>query len=485
MAEAWTRPEVPKQATAEVRQKLEKEAEDRQNAYKFKKDGGEIDCQNTLKRNKEAREAVFAKSQAAAAEEAAQAPLTPKTLKEKAAEMVAAANTMYANKYTPGESKMPETQLLGKFSKASLLPKDSDNGSIVIVGTTGDIGAAVTKWLLDNSKRSTVKVVTADPASGKSQAIVRGCENATLVKGSLDAGGEEGLAELLQGARVVLINPPLKEDRNDRTLRAISAAKSAKVKFLVLLSSDSVGTPNAGWHGESLAPLEAAAKNSGIPCCVIRMGWLMQNIFLHYKAIAGQNVYATPMKPDTMFTPIIIEDVAAGIGKVLDKPASHVHKVYTFNGEPVAAKTIAFSMANGAKKEVRYEQISVAECQAFFESTGMPAWQAAAYAQQYDSYNGTKAATVADFKNLTNSRQQLISAWTSANGKSFVALPGPLTFTYAQLTAPELPAACDTSKKESYLCDTEFLSVFGVSKAEFAAMPSWQTLDMRRKQNLY
>jgi hypothetical protein len=330
-----------------------------------------------------------------------------------------------------------------------------------------------------------VKVVTANPTSGKSEAMIQGINNAELVQGSLDAGGEDGLAQIMDGARVVMINPPMKEDRKDRTMRAISAAQAAKVKFMVLLSGDSAGVAKAGWHGESFVPLETAASKSGIPCCVIRMGWLMQNMFLHYKGIAGEDVYATPMKPDTMFTPINIEDAAAGIGKVLDKPAGHIHKVYTMNGQPIAAKTIAFCMTNGAKKDVRYEQVSVADCKAYFESTGMAPWQAAAYAQQYDSYNSIKAVTIADFKNLTGKTQQLFSAWTSANGKAFVALPGPLTFTYAQLTAPELPAECDTSKKESYLTDAEFQEVFGVSKADFAAMPSWQTLDMRRKKNLY
>jgi hypothetical protein len=59
------------------------------------------------------------------------------------------------------------------------------------------------------------------------------------------------------------------------------------------------------------------------------------------------------------------------------------------------------------------------------------------------------------------------------------------TYTFAQLTAKDLPEGVDATKKEQYLSEAEFQKVLGVSKAEFNAMPAWKSSGIKKKVGLY
>lgn len=91
--------------------------------------------------------------------------------------------------------------------------------------------------------------------------------------------------------------------------------------------------------------------------------------------------------------------------------------------------------------------------------------------------------------------EQVISSLTntSVNGGSSgadnktPAKDRPITdfFSYAELTGEELPEDLDMTRREAYLSDSEFESIFGISKVEFNSSPKWKQEVLKKKHKLF
>uniref|UniRef100_A0A6I8NEL5 Villin-1 n=1 Tax=Ornithorhynchus anatinus TaxID=9258 RepID=A0A6I8NEL5_ORNAN len=83
---------------------------------------------------------------------------------------------------------------------------------------------------------------------------------------------------------------------------------------------------------------------------------------------------------------------------------------------------------------------------------------------------------------ITDAKQEIFNANTSFNC-------GPLPrFPLEQLAnrpPEELPEGVDPTKKEMYLSDGDFLSVFGMSPASFAALPQWRRQNLKKERGLF
>lgn len=58
-----------------------------------------------------------------------------------------------------------------------------------------------------------------------------------------------------------------------------------------------------------------------------------------------------------------------------------------------------------------------------------------------------------------------------------------LVYTLAELS--KHPTECDQVHLEFYLSDTEFQSVFHLTKNEFSELPKWKQSDLKKKTNLF
>lgn len=58
-------------------------------------------------------------------------------------------------------------------------------------------------------------------------------------------------------------------------------------------------------------------------------------------------------------------------------------------------------------------------------------------------------------------------------------------YSYKQLKNNDLPDTVDLTKKELYLEDEEFESVFKMSRAEFSALPKWKQLNRKKDVGLF
>lgn len=60
-----------------------------------------------------------------------------------------------------------------------------------------------------------------------------------------------------------------------------------------------------------------------------------------------------------------------------------------------------------------------------------------------------------------------------------------LRYDYSVLQERPLPSEVDPLHLENYLQDEEFLQVLGMERLEFAALPPWKQLNMKRDKGLY
>ncbi|XP_067385934.1 advillin [Emydura macquarii macquarii] len=61
------------------------------------------------------------------------------------------------------------------------------------------------------------------------------------------------------------------------------------------------------------------------------------------------------------------------------------------------------------------------------------------------------------------------------------------TYPLEVLTTPkdELPGDIDPAKKENYLSESDFVAVFGIRREEFAALPSWKKISLKKEKGLF
>uniref|UniRef100_H3DLM0 Advillin n=1 Tax=Tetraodon nigroviridis TaxID=99883 RepID=H3DLM0_TETNG len=52
-------------------------------------------------------------------------------------------------------------------------------------------------------------------------------------------------------------------------------------------------------------------------------------------------------------------------------------------------------------------------------------------------------------------------------------------------SASELPDGVDPTQKEKYLSDSDFCSIFGMTKDEFAGLPGWKQLNMKKEKGMF
>lgn len=174
---------------------------------------------------------------------------------------------------------------------------------IVIVGGTGRIGSKLARLLLDAGH----EVVPASPDTG-----------VNTITG-------EGLAEVLQGAHVVVdvSNSPSFEDRavmqffEKSTRNLIAAERAAKVGHYVILSI--VGAdrmPDSGYMRAKLVQ-ETLVKDSGIPYSILRS----TQFFEFVPAIAASGAGGSIIRvPSALFQPVAADDVASELAKIASGP---------------------------------------------------------------------------------------------------------------------------------------------------------------------
>lgn len=291
--------------------------------------------------------------------------------------------------------------------------------TIAILGSSGNVGAAIIKYLAANAPTATIVAGVRDPASAKAKELLSHGSNVKLV--ASDLGTPASLAAATTGADVIFVNVPGAENRTELALNGIEAAKAAKPKHLVVLSVHTAELQGTVF-GRQFAPIEAATKASGIPYTLLRLPVFIDNNWGQQATIKSQGKLYGPANPQALFNPIAVSDIGIAFGTVLANPAAHVNKTYIINSAATsnAATAAAFSKATG--KQVDYVQVPYAAAKQSFIGAGWPEWQVIGLLELFGLFDADSRVThndSTDFKTITGKDAITTEQWIAQVGAAF------------------------------------------------------------------
>ncbi|XP_060128082.1 advillin [Zootoca vivipara] len=111
----------------------------------------------------------------------------------------------------------------------------------------------------------------------------------------------------------------------------------------------------------------------------------------------------------------------------------------------------------------------------------------------WDPYRWSEGKTYEQLKKELGDATNIVRITADLNGASLTPRPGTLessncpTYPLEVLLSSqdELPEDVDPAKKENFLSAQDFLQVFGIPREEFAALPPWKQLNMKKEKGLF
>ncbi|HQR54490.1 MAG TPA: SDR family oxidoreductase [Burkholderiaceae bacterium] len=234
---------------------------------------------------------------------------------------------------------------------------------ILVCGGTGTIGSEVVRLL--KAQDVPFHVLVRDPV--KADALrAQGIET---VAGDLRQ--PQTLPRVLQGVEKVFVVTPLVPDQVQMRAALIAAAKSARVRHVVM--STGIGaSPDSPvqigrWHGENEKQLQA----SGMAWTFVQPGFFMQNLLMHAEPIRDKGEFYLPLG-DGKVSWIDARDIAAVAVTALIEPG-HENRAYPLTGpEALTGGEVATTLSEVLRRPVRYVPITPDQAKQAMTLAGMP-----------------------------------------------------------------------------------------------------------------
>jgi uncharacterized protein YbjT (DUF2867 family) len=247
------------------------------------------------------------------------------------------------------------------------LKKGKHMGTILVLGGTGMFGTALAECLRKTGTDYVLGVPTRQTL----------CEMQDQGHRAVLADFErpETLESALCGIEGLFLRTPLVPDIANWTVRAITAARRAGVRFIVRASGCGVEAEGSCGMTRLHGALDAAVRESGIPCCLVRSAPLMQDYATHY----------APMIRDTgrIFLPmgmaatalVDARDVAEGLCRILATPEGFLGRSFMFTG-PYALDNveIAVILSEIVGRRIAYVPVDDATAEYAMVRAGMAHW---------------------------------------------------------------------------------------------------------------
>ena len=112
---------------------------------------------------------------------------------------------------------------------------------------------------------------------------------------------------------------------------------------------------------------------------------------------------------------------------------------------------------------------------ALAEAQAVAAGGSAATESSVDNADGTEADSIASQMEGTSLEETAAAAEPSATG----------FYSLEQLQTAPFPPGIDNTKRETYLEDEVFQSLFGMDKETFSALPGWKRTAAKKKHKLF
>jgi len=290
--------------------------------------------------------------------------------------------------------------------------------TVVILGSSGNVGSAVIKAL--GSKFPEVRVLAGvrDPSSGKASDLGGAGPNVSLV--AADLGNPSSLdAAIPRDVDAVFVNTPGHIDRTQLAINGIDAAKRANAKHIVVISV--LCADASGIFASQFSGIESHLKASGVRYTILRLPLFLENNWGNLKSVKEDGKLYGPATPDASFTAIAVSDIGEASAIILANPSGHENKTYKLTNKLHTHTETARAFSEATGKTVDYIQVPYEGAKAAFMGHGLPEWQVDGILELFHHidagapYNREEP----DFHNLTGHDPLTIQQWTLQVGGAF------------------------------------------------------------------
>ncbi|MGI3004634.1 NAD(P)H-binding protein [Shewanella algae] len=270
---------------------------------------------------------------------------------------------------------------------------------ILILGASGQLGRLVSQALLAKVPAKQLRLASRHPEQLN--------EFADVEKVFADYSDPASLSKAMQGVkRLLLISGDAPNDqRLQQHMNVLSAAKAAAVEQLVYTSFQLATLDSAFDFARTHAATETAIVHSGVPYTLVRNGpyaelqltGLEHTLATETMLNAGENgLFAPVWKAD-------LAETIAGILSSVSPVSSHLGQTYTLTGpELLNQAQVAQYLSQVSGKNIRLQNISVAELEQIFLGIGLHGYMAKAFA------NNSKAIADGEYHQQSTDLERLL-----------------------------------------------------------------------------
>jgi uncharacterized protein YbjT (DUF2867 family) len=237
-----------------------------------------------------------------------------------------------------------------------------------LVGASGSIGVSTLTALSSRVKTNTILAGVRDILHTKTHALSH-LPHVELFQA--DMNHADSLKNIMVAADRVFIIAPGTMDRAELAINAINACKKAGTSFMVVLSVMTVERSGTIF-GEQFKKVEAAAVASGVPHCIIRLPFFLDNVMGQLSLMMNTGKFYGPLSPNKKHNSVAVSDVGEAVAKIMLDPKPYIGRVLDLCGIPVSESEVAAAFAHSLGKKVEYVQVPFEATKSTMMGFGMP-----------------------------------------------------------------------------------------------------------------
>jgi uncharacterized protein YbjT (DUF2867 family) len=285
-----------------------------------------------------------------------------------------------------------------------------EDRTILVTGATGHQGGAALRHL--RSKGFPVRALTRDPDKPAARGL--GEHGTELVKGDLqDPASITRALDDVYGVYSVQNWQEGAESEIRQGINLADAANRSAVSHFVYSSVASADKNTGIPHFDSKFKIEEHIRATGLPYTILRPVFFMEN-WLGMKQNIEQGTLALPLRPDTRFQMIAVDDIGEFTALAFSHPGKWQGRALDIASDDLAISEVAAAMGRVSGHDVRYQQVpwDQFEKQVGHEITVMYKWF------QDVGYHCDIAALRQENPKLTHFEAWLRAHWQQAQGST-------------------------------------------------------------------
>ena len=288
---------------------------------------------------------------------------------------------------------------------------------IFIIGASGNVGASTVASLsaIVGSKID-IRAGVRDPEKAEK---IKSLAGVTVVQATM---GDDKLAQLLLGVDILYIVTPGAENRVQLTLSTAWLAKTAGVKYIVVVSVLTADLYRTKF-GRHFTEIEGKISKIGVPYTFIRLPLFTENFWSFKDAIVSLGGIFCPADPEKPFTTVAVEDAGSASANILLNPANYAFKTITVVSNCQTFSEVAKEFSAALGKTVKYVRVPYEAAKMSFLGMGYPEWQVDGILELYkeiDSSNPIMSnSDVKTFTEVTRKPPTDLKKWLAKYAEGF------------------------------------------------------------------